>query len=104
MELFLLRVLVWVIVPLFLVALILGPARSWRFHRTTFGGRSHLWIDNSEIMGTREFFRTGIEVHDWQTSVRDTLARLEIGWWLRMSAALHLWIFLSCQELFPASL
>jgi phage shock protein A len=36
MELFLLRVLVWVVVPLLLVAAALGPARSWRILRKTW--------------------------------------------------------------------
>jgi phage shock protein A len=36
MELFLLRVLVWVVVPLLLVAAAIGPARSWRLLRKTW--------------------------------------------------------------------
>src|SRR5262249_53249606 len=36
MELFLLRVLVWVVVPLLLIAAAIGPARSWRLLRKTW--------------------------------------------------------------------
>lgn len=37
MELFLLRVFMWGVVPLLLVALIIGPARSWRLLRKSCG-------------------------------------------------------------------
>src|SRR5882724_2922450 len=41
------------------------PSRSSRLQRTRLGNRSHLWIDNPEIIGTREFFRTGLQIHNW---------------------------------------
>src|SRR5262249_2054989 len=37
MELFLLRILVWVVVPLLLIAAAIGPARSWRLLRKIWG-------------------------------------------------------------------
>lgn len=37
MELFLLRAFVWGVVPLLLVALLIGPARSWRLLRKSWG-------------------------------------------------------------------
>ena len=43
------------------------------FTERRFGGRSHLWIDNPEIIGTREFFRSGVRIHNWRASLRDTL-------------------------------
>src|SRR4051794_33678014 len=41
MELLLLRLLVWVVVPLLLVALAVGPARSWRALR-----RCWAWVED----------------------------------------------------------
>src|SRR5262249_42811922 len=37
-----------------------SPPRSSGLHRTTFSNRSHLWIDNPEIIRTGEFFRSGL--------------------------------------------
>jgi len=37
MGLFLMRVFVWVVVPLLLIAGAVGPARSWRLLRKTWG-------------------------------------------------------------------
>src|SRR4029453_10544947 len=42
-----------------------SPPRSSRLHGTRFSNCSHLWIDNPEIIGTREFFRSDLKVHNW---------------------------------------
>ena len=42
-----------------------SPPRSSRLHGTRFSNRSHLWIDNPEIIGTGEFFRCTLEIHNW---------------------------------------
>src|SRR6266480_584305 len=45
------------------------PPRSSRLQRTRFGNRSHLWIDNPEIIGASEFFRSGLQIHNWRMSL-----------------------------------
>src|SRR5206468_9839033 len=79
-----------------------SPRRS-RLHGTRFSNRRHLQIDHPEIIGTGEFFRSGIRVHNWRASWRDTLVAVGNSQWLRMRAESHLQIFLSCQKPFPAS-
>src|SRR5437762_4943252 len=49
-----------------------SPRRS-RLHGTRFSNRSHLQIDNPEIIRSSEFFRSGIRVHNWRASWCDTL-------------------------------
>src|SRR4029434_2802330 len=50
-----------------------GTPRRSRLHGTRFSNCSHLQIDNPEIIGSSEFFRSGIRVHNWRASLRDML-------------------------------
>src|SRR4030095_4181997 len=47
-----------------------SPPRSSRLHGTRFGNCSHLRIDNPEISGTSEFFRSDLKVHNWSRGGR----------------------------------
>lgn len=72
MELFLLRVLVWVVVPLFLVALVLGPARSWRLLRKTWS-----WVDDRRHEPTEVLNRVVREHEKNIRSLREVLRQAE---------------------------
>src|SRR6266853_562158 len=50
-----------------------GPSRRSRLHGTRFSNCSHLEIDNPKIIGSSEFFRRDIRVHNWRASLRDML-------------------------------
>src|SRR5437660_7726915 len=79
---------------------------STRLHRTAFGKCCHFWIDNLEIILTSEFFRSGLQIHDWSSAdarCRDTLVAIGKFFVVKVKAESHLQIFLSCQKLFLES-
>ena len=72
MELFLLRVLVWVVVPLLLVAVALGPARSWRILRKTWG-----WLEDRRHEPTEVLNRVVREHEKNIRALREVLRQAE---------------------------
>jgi phage shock protein A len=72
MELLLLRLLVWVVVPLVLVALAVGPARSWRFVR-----RLWAWVDERRHEPTEVLNRVVKEHEKNIRALRDVLGQAE---------------------------
>src|SRR3954451_7591764 len=46
-----------------------SPPRRSGLHARRFSNCRHLQIDNPEIIGTSEFFRSGIRVHNWRASL-----------------------------------
>ena len=77
-----------------------------RLHRTAFGKCCHFWIDNLEIILTSEFFRSGLQIHDWFSAdarCRDTLVAIGKFFVVKVKAESQLGIFLGCQKPFPAS-
>ena len=46
-----------------------SPPRRSGHHAARFSNCRHLQIDNPEIIGTSEFFRSGIGVHNWRASL-----------------------------------
>jgi phage shock protein A len=72
MDLFLLRVLVWVGVPLLLVALAVGPARSWRLVRRLWG-----WLEDRRHEPTEVLNRVVREHEKSIKALRDVLHQAE---------------------------
>jgi phage shock protein A len=72
MELFLLRVLVWVVVPLLLVAVALGPARSWRILRKAWG-----WLEDRRHEPTEVLNRVVREHEKNIRALREVLRQAE---------------------------
>jgi phage shock protein A len=72
MELFLLRVLVWVVVPLLLVALAVGPARSWRLLRRIWG-----WLEDRRHEPTEVLNRVVREHEKNIQALREVLRQAE---------------------------
>ncbi len=80
-----------------------GSPRRSRLHGTRFNNCSHLQIDNPKIIGSSEFFRSGVRIHNWQASCAIRWSQLENSQRLRIRTESRLQIFLSCQKPFPAS-
>jgi phage shock protein A len=72
MELLLLRFLVWVVVPLLLVAVVIGPSRSWQIVRRLWS-----WIDERRHEPTEVLNRVVKEHKRNLEALRDVLAQAE---------------------------
>ncbi len=72
MDLFLLRVFVWVVVPLLLLAIAIGPARSWRLLRKTWS-----WIDDRRHEPTEVLNRVVREHEKNIKALREVLRQAE---------------------------
>ena len=72
LEVLLLRLLVWVALPLLLIALAIGPSRAWRFVR-----RAWAWVEDRRHEPTEVLNRV---VHEHEKNIRqlkDVLAQTE---------------------------
>lgn len=72
MELFLLRLLVWVGIPLLLIAIGVGPARTWRFFR-----RIWAWVDDRRQEPTQVLTRVVQEHERSIRQLKDVLSQTE---------------------------
>src|SRR6266536_3650297 len=46
-----------------------GSSRRSRLHGAGFSNCRHLQIDNPEIIGSSEFFRSALQIHNWRMSL-----------------------------------
>src|SRR3954454_9317673 len=72
MELLLLRLLFWVVVPLLLIGLAIGPARSWRMLR-----RCWAWVDERRHEPTEVLSRVVREHEKNIKALREVLRQAE---------------------------
>jgi phage shock protein A len=72
MDLFLLRVIVWIGIPLFLLSVAIGPARSWQMLR-----RLWAWIDDRRHEPTEVLNRVVKEHQKSITKLKEVLAQSE---------------------------